>query len=229
MCPTVHRPARCKRRSPRCSIKCPQGNGGAVRHRRRRTPRRSGGWSTRCAYVGFLGLLGSEDARAASGRHARPSPAWARRRCGDCAGDPTRAGRGGAKGDGVRGGVHARQATHAGAQGWGSRWGVVATLTACFPLATVRAFYMATATRPSCARRRARQAQRVRRRHEKRAQGPALPSRLRRTCAGVHACERRGPQMRARGHARDAHATRAHRHGAATTNGGGVLRQEGRG
>jgi hypothetical protein len=119
MWPTVHRPARCKRRSPRCSIKCPRGNDGATRHRRRRVPRLSGGWSTRCAYVGFLGLLGSEDARTAGGRCARPSPAWARRRRGDGAGNLTRAGRGGAKGDGVRGGVHPRQATHAGAQGWG--------------------------------------------------------------------------------------------------------------
>jgi hypothetical protein len=114
MWPTAHRPARCKRRSPRCSIKCPQGNDGAVRHRRRRVPRRSGGWSTRCTYVGFLGLLGSEDARTAGGRCARPLQAWARRRRGDSAGNLTRVGRGGAKGDGVRGGVHARQATHAG-------------------------------------------------------------------------------------------------------------------
>jgi hypothetical protein len=130
MWPTVHRPAGCKQRSPRCSIKCPQGNGGAVRHRRRRVPRRSGGWSTRCAYVGFLGLLGSEDARTAGGRCARPSPAWARWRRGDSAGNLTRAGRGSAKGDGVRGGVHARQATHAGAQGWGRDGGVMAAFTA---------------------------------------------------------------------------------------------------
>jgi hypothetical protein len=75
--------------------------------------------------MGSLGLLGSEDARAAGGRCARPSLAWARRRCGDCAGVPTRAGRGGVKGDGVRGGAHARQATHAGTQGWdrdGASW-----------------------------------------------------------------------------------------------------------
>jgi hypothetical protein len=138
--------------------------------------------------MGFLGLLGSEDARAAGGRCARPSSAWARRRRDDCAGDPTRAGSGSAKGSGVRGGVHARQATHAGAQGWGRVGGrggvhggarldamgggesvargwpactrrvhdVVFRATknaACFPLVTVRALSMATATRPPCARR----------------------------------------------------------------------------
>jgi hypothetical protein len=64
-----------------------------------------------------------------------------------------------------------------------------------------------TAARPSGARRRAR------RRHEKGAKGPALPSRLRRTRAGVHACECRGQHRRAR----DADATRAHRHDAAAT------------
>jgi hypothetical protein len=66
-----------------------------------------------------------------------------------------------------------------------------------------------TAARPSCVRRRVRRAWR---RHEKRAQGPALPSRLRRTRAGVHACEHCGPHRRAR-----VDATRAHRHGAAAT------------
>jgi hypothetical protein len=96
-----------------------RGNGGAVRHRRRRVPRRLGGWSTRCAYVGFLGLLGSEGARtgwwalraaiagvgAAAARRQRwkPNSRGAQRR----------------EGDGVRGGVHACQATPAGAQGWG--------------------------------------------------------------------------------------------------------------
>jgi hypothetical protein len=79
------------------------------------------------------------------------------------------------------------------------------------PLATVRALYMTTATRPSCARRRARRAwrvRRVRRRHGKGAQGQALPLRLRRTRAGVHTCERRGPHGRTRG---GTHATRTRR------------------
>jgi hypothetical protein len=49
---------------------------------------------------------------------------------------------------------------------------------------------------------------RARRRHEKGAQGPALPSSLRRTRAGLHACERRGPHGRVRA---DTHATRTRR------------------
>jgi hypothetical protein len=63
----------------------------------------------------------------AGGRCVRPSPAWARRRrCGDGAGDLTRAGARMRERDGVRRGVHARQVTSAGGQGWGrdgaSRW-----------------------------------------------------------------------------------------------------------
>jgi hypothetical protein len=63
----------------------------------------------------------------AGGRRARPSPAWARwRRRGDGAGDLTRAEARKRERDGVRGGVHARQATTAGGQGWGrdgaSQW-----------------------------------------------------------------------------------------------------------
>jgi hypothetical protein len=57
-------------------------------------------------------------------------------------------------------------------------------------------------TRPSCAWRRAR------RRHKKGAQGSALPSRLGRTRAGVHACERRSPHGCARA---DTHATQTRR------------------
>jgi hypothetical protein len=68
-----------------------------------------------------------------------------------------------------------------------------------------------------------------RRRHEQGAKSPALPSRLRRTRAGVHACERCGPHGRARGRARDADATRARQHSVAATKRGGVLRLEGRG
>jgi hypothetical protein len=109
-------------------------------------------------------------------------------------------------------------ASMAPAVGWRERDGMhgavfmAAETTAFLPLATVRFSHghgEVTAARPSGARRRAR------RRHEKGAKGPALPSRLRRTRAGVHACEHRGQHGRARRHARDADATWAHRHGAA--------------
>jgi hypothetical protein len=75
----------------------------------------------------------------------------------------------------------------------------------CYPSATVHAF-KTTATRPSRARRRRGEHGGLGDHGEarKRTEGPALPSRLRRTRAGVHACERRGPH----GHARIANATR---------------------
>jgi hypothetical protein len=68
-----------------------------------------------------------------------------------------------------------------------------------FLLATVGASHKATAgsRRRGCPRHGGER----RRRHEKGAKGPALPSRLQRTRAAVHTCERRGPHGRARGHA----------------------------
>jgi hypothetical protein len=62
--------------------------------------------------------------------------------------------------------------------------------------ATVRASHKATAG--SRRRGRPRHGAERRRRHEKGAKGPALPSRLRRTRAGVHACARGPRPTRAR-------------------------------
>jgi hypothetical protein len=204
-------------------------------------------------------LLGSEGARTAGGRCARPSPAWARRRRhGDGAGDLACAGVRWRERDDVRGGVHARQATTAGAQGWGRDgvswrrprrsparrhgwrrarhpWLVGANETGCTAVCAGDRehgvpFSWRPCTRPTRPRRRGRPRHGGERwrRHEKGPMArPCLQGYGTRVLGCTLARERRGPHGRACGHARDADATWARRHGAAATKRGGILWLEG--
>jgi hypothetical protein len=106
----------------KCSKECPgEGRGGAGGPRRRRVPRRPGRLANTGSHRGSPGGLARNGAQdLGSIRRARPSPAWARRcRGGGGAGDLTREGPWKRESDGMRGGVHARQVTTAGEQGWG--------------------------------------------------------------------------------------------------------------
>jgi hypothetical protein len=98
-----------------------EGRGGAGGPRRRRVPRRPWRLANTGNHKGSPGGLARNGVQDRGGiRRARPSPAWARRRRrGGGAGDLTRAGPWKRESDGVRGGVHARQVTTAGEQGWG--------------------------------------------------------------------------------------------------------------
>jgi hypothetical protein len=106
----------------KCSMEYPgEGRGGAGGPRRRRVPRRPWRLANTGNHKGSPGGLARNGVQDRGGiRRARPSPAWARRRRrGGGAGDLTRAGPWKRESDGVRGGVHARQVTTAGEQGWG--------------------------------------------------------------------------------------------------------------
>jgi hypothetical protein len=106
----------------KCSMETPgEGRGGTGGPRRRRVPRRPGRLANTGSHKGSRGCLAQNGAQDRGGiRGARPSPAWARRcRRGGGAGDLTCAGAWKRESDGVHGGVHARQVTTAGEQGWG--------------------------------------------------------------------------------------------------------------
>jgi hypothetical protein len=123
-------------------------------------------------------------------------------------------------------------ASTAPAAGWRERDGMhgavfrAAETTAFLPLATVRAYHMATAR----SRRRGRPVYGGE--HGEHGvctkKGPKARPCLQGYGAHVLGCTLASAVARTGARA-DTHATRAHRHGAAATNGGGALRQEGRG